>query len=85
VLGDRDAARTVGRRYLDGRPEERNERALVRLLSPLGDPATLTQDALRNRVRRAVRSDFVEGRVVPVDGWYLSETEARLCALSTFL
>jgi hypothetical protein len=81
VLGDPDAARRVGRRYLDGRPEERDERTLLRLLRQLGDPAALTQD----RVRRAVRSDFAEGRVVLVEGWYLSQTEARLCALATFV
>ncbi len=81
VLGERDAARSVGRRYLAGHPDERDERALLRLLMPLGDPATLTQE----RVRRVVRSDFVAGRVVLVDGWYLSQTEARLCALATFV
>jgi hypothetical protein len=81
VLGNPDAARSVGRRYLDGRPQERDERTLLRLLRSLGDPATLTQD----RVRRAVRSDFAEGRVVLVEGWYLSHTEARLCALATFV
>lgn len=85
VLGDREAARIVGERYLEGRPAERDERALLRLLRPLGDPEFLADEELGTRVRRAVRSDFAEGRVVLVEGWYLSETEVRLCALSTFV
>ena len=85
VLGDRDAARSVGERYLAGRPGERDEQALLRLLRPLGDPELLARDELGTRVRRAVREDFAQGRVVLVDGWYLSETEARLCALTTFV
>jgi hypothetical protein len=85
VLGDRDAARSVGKRYLATRPGERDERTLLRLLRPLGDPEVLARDELGTRVRRAVRDDFTDGRVVLVDGWYLSETEARLCALTTFV
>ena len=31
---------------------------------------------------RAVQRDFEQGRVVQVHGWFLSKTEAELCALS---
>jgi hypothetical protein len=85
VLGDQDAARSVGRRYLATHPGEADEQALLRLLGPLGDPDVLAREQLTVRVRRAVRDDFAGGRVVLVDGWYLSETEARLCALATFV
>jgi hypothetical protein len=83
ALGDRDAARAVGERYLAERPGEADEARLVRLLAPLGDASALSADELARRVRDAVHEDFVRGRVVTVDGWYLSRTEARLCALST--
>lgn len=32
--------------------------------------------------RKAVEADFGAGRVVSVEGWFISETEARLCALA---
>jgi len=85
VFGDQDAARSVGRRYLAAHPGQADERMLLRLLRPLGDPDVLAREQLGVRVRRAVRDDFAEGRVVLVDGWYLSLTEARLCALATFV
>jgi hypothetical protein len=36
------------------------------------------------RARRAVTDEYVSGRVVDVDGWVLSLTEARLYALTVF-
>lgn len=85
VLADRDAARNVGERYLDTRPAERDAALLVRRLAPLGDPAVAPEQVLREQALDAVRRDFEVGRFVIVDGWYLAETEARLCALSTFV
>jgi hypothetical protein len=38
-----------------------------------------------DRVVRQIREDFAHGRVVVLDGWVLSETEARLCAVMTDL
>ena len=32
-----------------------------------------------------VRADFIEGRTVQINGWILSLTEARQCALFSFL
>jgi hypothetical protein len=32
-------------------------------------------------MREAVRKDFRTGQIVTVDGWQLSVTEARVCAL----
>ena len=37
---------------------------------------------LRAQVAELVRQDFAAGRMACVDGWMLSETEARLCALA---
>ena len=35
----------------------------------------------RPSVAQQVRNDFAAGRIVLVDGWVLSATEARQCAL----
>lgn len=80
-------ARRVGRAYLDDHPDEADERALVRLLDEEpgwqgvweGSPARIAELA-----RRTIRRDYQRGRTVPVDGWILSRTEARLCGLTTF-
>ena len=32
-------------------------------------------------IGRQIRDDFGHGRITQVDGWYLAETEARMCAL----
>lgn len=36
---------------------------------------------LRGRVMTAIRTDFVERNTVDIEGWLLSRTEARICAL----
>lgn len=41
-------------------------------------PAT---DEAPARLKRRVRDDFGQGRMFNHKGWFLSETEARLCAL----
>ncbi len=33
------------------------------------------------RVDRATKADYEMGRQITIDGWIISETEARLCAL----
>jgi hypothetical protein len=33
-------------------------------------------------LQRRIRQDFVEEKVVKLQGWILSATEARLCALT---
>lgn len=41
----------------------------------------MTNDELREYVRNCVRSDYVSLRVIDVDGWILSEAEARILSL----
>jgi hypothetical protein len=81
LFTDRCSAEAVGAAYLrsvddaEARPEW-----LVR--SILGDgPATMDQAELKRVIGTRIRRDFTENAVVMVDGWMLSRTEARLCAL----
>jgi len=83
----RESAAAVGRAYLATRPEERDAPRLAgavsRDLRDGGcDPATGDRADLRRAVSGRVRQDFADGRTVTVDGWVLSRTEARLCALA---
>jgi hypothetical protein len=82
------SGREIGRVYLAKCPEEAGASALTPLiLSSLsleeGDVAGLEFQALSAKVAMRVRSDFEQGDIVDIDGWILSRTETRLCALWT--
>lgn len=72
----------IGRQYLRKVPEEADPDRLSELiLSDLPWDAAIETD-LRVLVRELVRRDFAEARVVRLGQWLLSQTEARLCALT---
>ncbi len=81
------SARVVGFEYLAGVPREADARLLVDLICSFRGErrAELAGANLATRRRLLAaqqREDFEQGRVVNVQGWILSETEARLCALA---
>ena len=81
LLADQDSAAAVGRAYLDSVPGEADARVLVsRLSASLGGRA-VGGDDLRRLLAQRIDRDFAEERVATVQGWVLSVTEARLCAL----
>ena len=69
----------VGRSYLKKVPDEANREKLAALLPSLKGSKRLAARirALRDRVAR----DFAENRIVLLEGWLLSRTEARAAAL----
>jgi hypothetical protein len=85
-----DSAAAVGRAYLARYP---TEAAPARLVAGIidgwerdgFDAARAGRRALRRRLGEQVRRDFARGRVVSVDGWVLSASEARLFALAAVL
>jgi hypothetical protein len=87
VLRRPASAAVVGRAYLAGHPAEADRAWLA---AQLGgdlrcqdcDPARSDATRLRAGLARQLRADFAQSRVVRVDGWVLSVTEARLCALA---
>jgi hypothetical protein len=84
TLSHTDSAVRLGRRYLEGAPEEANAGRLIALIGT--QPAGGESDAaLRERLQTCIRQDFIDGTTVAVDGWLLSLTEARLCALVSLL
>jgi hypothetical protein len=87
VLARPDSAAVVGRAYLARYPAEADrDRLAARLDQALRcqdcDPARARTDQLRAALAGRTRADFAAARVVVVDGWVLSETEARLCGLA---
>jgi len=78
-------ARRIGRAWLAAHPEEADRDALARLLGDLPGRARAAESVLRDAgvrawLRERQRDDFVEDRIVELDGWWLSQTEARFCA-----
>jgi hypothetical protein len=89
LVPDIAAASRLGRAYLTAHPAELDLQRLIdgvlgSLRLPGGaDAIDSTPEAvLIARVRRFVIDDYLAGRVVDVDGWVLSITEARLYALA---
>ena len=82
VLSDISSAEMIGNWYLTKVPEEADMDVLTRLIfSGLGWHVFLLSD-IDVVMRRKVKRDFAEDRVVRAGGWFLSETETRLCALT---
>jgi hypothetical protein len=68
------SAEAIGRRLVARRPDQAVELA--------ARAARTARRADPRDLRRRIREDFAGDRVVQVDGWVLSHTEAGLCALT---
>jgi hypothetical protein len=87
---DRDAALGIAIPHWRRLPEERNvKQLLARFGEANGDivsVATSTdRGTLRRLLRQRIRDDFSRGQTINIDGWVLSATEVRLCALTARL
>ena len=85
LVDDQASARQLGRSYRALFPVESDPAELARLilgsLACTGNPQTLKRDELLTALDQRVRAEFGAGHTLPVEGWILSLTEARLCAL----
>ena len=78
VLRDERLIRELGAQYCAMFPTEQTPVALERaIVSDL----EATEGPLEKRIHDRVRRDFATGRTLAVNGWILSLTEARQCAL----
>lgn len=86
-LFDRRRLLEIGAGYRIAHPAEDSVSELTRLL--LGrpvPPGSDTDDATISRqLQRQVQEDFAADRLVMVEGWVLSITEARQCAIFSIL
>lgn len=81
-FGNEQAVIDIGRAYRAAHRHENSIRALgARLVDSVGEGSRPSMTALK----RKVIADFEQGRVVKVNGWILSLTEARQCALYSLL
>jgi hypothetical protein len=87
LFGHPESARAIGRAYLEGDARRRSVREMVReVVDDLPDGRdtlrSSSDDVLRDILARRIQGDFGDGRVVFVQGWMLSRTEADLYALA---
>ena len=75
-----DRVRSLGSRYIAMVPSENSAQALRAAIAQRRS-SPLHVAWARTSIEDAVREDFADGRTVIVDGWILSLTEARQCAL----
>lgn len=68
----------VGKQYLKMNSEENSEEVLSKLLSENTSPNSF---GLREELNQLIKEDYESDHIVMLDGWILSETEARQCAL----
>ena len=72
----------IGEMYLKQFPKEASERNLVNLIL---SNITLDKNALKNSTLQKIEQDYASGSIVMIDGWLLSVTEARQCALLSLI
>ena len=80
-----DEVRAVGRRYREMVPAESSVKALRAAILDTRPSALQRALGREAAVAALVDGDFAAARVVVVNGWVLSVTEARQCALYSLL
>jgi hypothetical protein len=86
LFSDRRRAYAIAAGYLGELARERaSPAALTRaILGPMSISiaAGMTVPAIRRFIAERIQLDFLYGDIVCIDGWILSNTEVRLCALA---
>jgi hypothetical protein len=82
-----DSARIVGLEYLKKNPQEANvhllqDRIIAGFTGGYTALAQASDSTIRKLIEERVRQDFETDQIVKLQGWILSATEARLCALT---
>ena len=81
---DGETINEIGVHYRAQVPEENKEKKLVELLLTNDKGKKIEPDnskAISELLEQKIQREFKDGRIVIEDGWVLSETEARQCAL----
>ncbi len=76
-IWDSESIAKIGHQYLLGNQKEKTERTLVKLLEQIDE----IEGSIAQGLEQQIINDFENGSMVMVDGWILSITEARQCAL----
>lgn len=84
---DGEVIRTIGEHYLFKFPSEAQKEKLVSMILTGSNGEKLKSSdhsEIRDWVERKINEDFKQERILIIDGWIISATEARQCALYSF-
>jgi hypothetical protein len=85
----KEDAAIIGVEYLNSALEEVDMHKIINLILSDSDKYRQLADANSDEAHALIvgwqREDFEHGRIVNVSGWLLSETEARVCALTALI
>jgi hypothetical protein len=83
---DRETLASIGKSYRQMIHDESDKNKLMtKLLENSGLHNTSPSKTVRKYFADLIREDFEKGRTIIVEGWILSVTEARQCALFSLL
>ena len=82
VLDFGPSTELIGRQYLRKTPLEKDQALLTESIFSSFEWSAFLETDVRILIRDRVKQDFAEERVVRLGHWMLSQTEARLCALT---
>jgi hypothetical protein len=86
-FNDEEAIRKIGVSYRSSVPSENSEKQLLTLLLPGsgGKKLEISDNSIDSQqLEEKSQQDFKADKVIIVNGWVLSVTEARQCALLSF-
>lgn len=72
----------IGELYQKQYPKENTEQELVEILS---EGISMEKNDISESITSRIEEDFKTGKIVTLDGWILSETEGRQCALFSLI
>lgn len=82
LIWDNETIKKIGNQYRLQMPSENSERPLVKSLKAAASEASLANSS---NLEEVIKKDFETGDTIIVDGWILSRTEARQCALFSLI
>lgn len=84
-FADQQTIHNAGADYLKSIPSENSKSKLLDLLKEGVDALAKDDAAIQAAIDKKVQHDFDKGDTIISDGWVLSITEARQCALFSLL
>ena len=81
LLPNPEAAKAVAHRYLHNDATPADLYLLSKGIHSHINSVRHQQHQLRSRLKKLIKSDFLEGRVHRVEGWQLAKTELELCLI----
>lgn len=82
---DNDGLVALGERYREQHITENTEENLLQAIAQGKDFSKDDDDAIQHHLTDQIRQDFEQKNIVILDGWILSVTEARQCALFSII